>query len=415
MQNQVRSIRLFVSILVVLAGSVAYAQEDTTGTLIGQHNDDLSAIAVSGNGKLLASGSWDRSVHLYRIGSDSNINRIQSLQGHNAAVSAIGFSKDGEMVVTGGKDYKLIVWVSEEGSAFEKDKEMNMVHTAGINKVIVGPYKRMIYSAGDDGKIVVNNLARGSSRVIDHDKPINDIALSTNRQFIYCADQSAVVKQYDGIGNVIREMEGHKDVVNAVASSPDGKYLVTGSSDKSAIVWDAVTGKQKIVLGGHNWKVVSVDVSADSKYVITGCMDGTTKIWEISDDLSEGKELKSLSRSDGMIRQVVMSPDMRYVFIAHQIDPNIQTDTYGVVVWKSGLKFTLPQRQMDPRLRHHTRTRGGQERGKSNASPVNKPETGTSRPVTSPTTKENQPKKPVKDKGEVISEDDGIKITIEDE
>lgn len=409
MQNLIRSIRLFVLILMVFGCSAARAQEDTTGIVVGQHQDDLSSVAVSGNGKLMASGSWDRSTHIYKITSDSSFGFFQSLIGHNAAVSAIGFSRDGKMLVTGGKDYKLMVWTSEENEEFELQQEMNMVHTAGINKVIVGPYKRMIYSAGDDGKIVVNNLAKGSRRVIDNGKSVNDIALSTNRQFIYCADESAILKQYDGVGNQIRVMEGHKDIINAVAASPDGSFIVTGSSDKTAIIWDAVTGKLKKTLGGHNWKVVSVDVSADSRYVITGCMDGSTKIW----DVAKGEEVKSVNRIDGMVRQVTMSPDMKLVFIARQVDPTIETSRFGVVVWKSGLEYTGRTLPNDPKIRnqHQDRTRtakqglkGGATAGRAGgATTGGTPQRNTAKP------------KPVETKKEVITQDDEITITIEDE
>jgi WD40 repeat protein len=67
--------------------------------------------------------------------------------------------------------------------------------------------------------------------------------------------------------------------VNSVAWSPDGKRLATGSSDKTAKVWDAASGQELLTLRGHDGSVTSVAWSPNGKRLATGSYDKTAKVW----------------------------------------------------------------------------------------------------------------------------------------
>ena len=85
---------------------------------------------------------------------------------------------------------------------------------------------------------------------------------------------------------------GHSDLVGAVALSPDGKYVVTGSWDKTARLWDVRTGKEIRQFIGHTDCVDIVAFSPDGSNILTSGCDGTTKLW----DTISGAELR---RFDG--------------------------------------------------------------------------------------------------------------------
>ena len=61
----------------------------------------------------------------------------------------------------------------------------------------------------------------------------------------------------------------HDDSVISVAFSPDGKYVVSGSDDNTARVWEACSGKE-IARMTHDGEVNSVAFSPDGKYVVSG-------------------------------------------------------------------------------------------------------------------------------------------------
>ena len=75
------------------------------------------------------------------------------------------------------------------------------------------------------------------------------------------------------------KLGGHTAAITAVAFSPDGTRVLTGSQDNTAKLWDAHTGKEILSLPGHTQEVTSVGFSPDGLHVLTSSRDGTAIIW----------------------------------------------------------------------------------------------------------------------------------------
>jgi WD40 repeat protein len=58
--------------------------------------------------------------------------------------------------------------------------------------------------------------------------------------------------------------------------------VVSTSDDKTARIWDAITGKQLMMMEGHTDFVYGVAFSPDGKYLLTGSFDGTARLWDLS-------------------------------------------------------------------------------------------------------------------------------------
>ena len=67
--------------------------------------------------------------------------------------------------------------------------------------------------------------------------------------------------------------------MSAVAISPDGQFVVTGSEDNTARVWSATTGATLKELKGHSSWVSAVAISPDGQFVVTGSSDNTARVW----------------------------------------------------------------------------------------------------------------------------------------
>ena len=102
----------------------------------------------------------------------------------------------------------------------------------------------------------------------------------------------------------------HDGPVLAVGFSPDGRWVVTGSSDGTARVFDPATGQERSRLT-HDREVWSVGFSPDGRWVATGSDDGTARIF----DPATGQEHSRLPHDD-MVWSVGFSPDGRWVATA---------------------------------------------------------------------------------------------------
>ena len=81
------------------------------------------------------------------------------------------------------------------------------------------------------------------------------------------------------VGNKMLMLLGHSISVKSVCMSVDGTRVVTGSWDKTAIIWNAETGERLVTLSGHTDWVSSVCMSVDGTRVVTGSRDNTAIIW----------------------------------------------------------------------------------------------------------------------------------------
>ena len=77
-------------------------------------------------------------------------------------------------------------------------------------------------------------------------------------------------------------LRGHDEALTDVALSPDGKRAVTASSDGTARIWDAETGRTFAVLRGHKYRVSKIAFSRDGTTVATGSDDETVRLWDVA-------------------------------------------------------------------------------------------------------------------------------------
>jgi serine/threonine protein kinase len=143
-----------------------------------------------------------------------------------------------------------------------------------------------------------------------HSSWVDSVIYSPDGRYLASGSWDKTIKVWDVVtGTELRTLTGHSDRVRSVVYSPDGRYLASGSWDKTIKVWDVVTGTELRTLTGHSDRVRSVVYSPDGRYLASGSWDKTIKVW----DVVTGTELRTLAGYSGWVWSVAYSPDGRYL------------------------------------------------------------------------------------------------------
>lgn len=136
--------------------------------------------------------------------------------------------------------------------------------------------------ASDDDRVEIWDVAGGPARrvpSIDDEKYALALDRRGSRIAIATRDEDTIIQRPDGTQQ--RVLRGHEGDVNAIAFSPDDRYLVTASEDKTARIFDARKGDVVRDLP-HSEAVVDARFSDDGRLVATASTDGTVRIWPVA-------------------------------------------------------------------------------------------------------------------------------------
>ena len=197
-------------------------------------------------------------------------------------------------------------------------------HTDYVRSTAYSPDGRYIISGSDDRTIRIWDAKTGAA--VGHPLKSNtystlsalfysahSVAYSPDGRYIISGSHDRTIRIWDAeTGTAVGEpLEGHTDRVNSVAFSPDGRYIISGSDDRTIRTWDAETGAAVgQPLEGHTAQVTSVAYSPDGRCITSGSFDHTIRIWDAEAVAAAGLPIEG--RVDS-VHSVAYSPDGRQI------------------------------------------------------------------------------------------------------
>lgn len=295
------------------------------------HTSSTESVAVSPNGKWVATGGWDRKVLLYSLDSNGVFKLSQTFTGHNGAVTCLSFDAQSTMLASGSKDFSLRVIEIATGVL----KFQTMDHRDAITAVEFEATGKFVMTASMDGTIRLYDIANPTNnqkpRFYTYGKSVNDLMTAPNGKTFFIANNgNNDVESIDFTGKVYQKFTGiHTMPVNCLTLSNNKRMLVTGGNDKSIVIWDIASSKPLKTMLGHTWKVNSVSFSRNDQYLVSTGNDGEVRIWDVNTGVCVSVQKNLITAA----REAVFTPNMKHIVVAGKMVA--QGATYGGLIYRT--------------------------------------------------------------------------------
>ncbi|MCC3332030.1 WD40 repeat domain-containing protein [Nocardia abscessus] len=274
---------------------------DTHTTTLTGHTDWVRAVAFSPDGRLLATGSDDRTVRLW---DPATGHQVGDPLGHTNLVFSVAFSPDRRLLATGSGDGSARLWDPATG---HQVGDPLTGHTGAVRSVAFSPDGRLL-ATGDDRTVQLWDPATGhqvGDPLTGHTGAVLSVAFCPDGRLLATGDYETVQLWDPVTGHQVGDPLGHTNLVFSVAFSPDRRLLATGD-DRTVRLWDAATGHQVgDPLTGHTGAVRSVAFSPYGRLLATSSADKTVRLWDPATGHQVGDPLTGHT---GLVGSVAFGP-----------------------------------------------------------------------------------------------------------
>ena len=312
-----------------------HARTDRSVYTITGYTKAAVGIAVSKDGKLLATGSADNAIIIWDANTYQQIRKIEF---HKGQVTTLDFSPDGKWLVSGSTDKSLRLWDMATGNEirnynnefkqgiyqckFSNDGKMLGVVSwergakgvQGFAKVLevqtgvlikrfdtddhpasavkFSADNKKLYTGTWGFQIKQHDISSGNTdwnydmREFDYYTAVQSMDVSQDNKYVVQGGKDNKIRMLNALDGkllyVIESWQGHKEWVNGIRFSPDGLQFASVSDDGLLKVWETNTGKNLLTLRGHIAGINQLAWHPGGKKIYTTSADNTVKVWDIN-------------------------------------------------------------------------------------------------------------------------------------
>ncbi|WP_026795296.1 MULTISPECIES: AAA-like domain-containing protein [Planktothrix] len=231
------------------------------------------------------------------------IQEYNQLLGHTSMVSTVQFSPKGDLIASGSQDKTVKLW-KPDGSLWKT----LIGHEGGIIGLAFSPRHPLLASASGDKTIKLWKTDGSYLRTLNgHKEPVLAVSFSPNQDILISASFDHTIKLWTIDGKLLKTIPAHGAEIRTVVFSPDGQRFASGSADNTVKIWKS-DGTLLKTLTGHQGEVMAVAWSPDGQTLASASRDKTIKLWS-----REGLLVNTLGPFDNAVWDVVFSPNQKFL------------------------------------------------------------------------------------------------------
>jgi WD40 repeat protein len=277
----------------ILAAPALSASAQTAVLTLSGLSGNVNAIGFSSDGSVLFAAAGEPGLFgELTLWNTADWTRRQTLRGHRDALLTAALSPDGKLAATGSYDQSIRMWDISTG----KESRILSGHNGPVFDLAFDPSGRLLASASGDRTIKLWDVAKGE-RLDTFSQPLKEqysVAFMPDGRHVVAGGVDSRIRVWklsdsakEGTNELVESLFAHDGPILRLAVSLDGRWIVSSSEDRTIKVWDAAHYEQVARFSKQSDWTTALAISPNNATLVAGRIDGGLSVQSLA-DLSVG-------------------------------------------------------------------------------------------------------------------------------